>query len=122
MNIEKREIYRAIAELAYVVAKADKGLSAEERIAFYKIASEDLDYDSWAAQSRFELLDDVTHPSIDKAYNDAMHELKKYRDVFTTEMKDKALLVLQKLAASCNGLSANEAFIIDRFKKDLHQL
>jgi len=36
MDIEKREIYRAIAELAYVVAKADKGLSAEERVAFIK--------------------------------------------------------------------------------------
>jgi hypothetical protein len=122
MDIEKREIYRAIAELAYVVAKADKGLSAEERIAFYKIAAEDLDYDSWAAQSRFELLDDVTHPSIEKAYNDAIHELKKYKDHFTSELKEKALLVLQKVAASCNGLSANEAFIIDRFKKDLQQL
>ena len=122
MDIEKREIYRAIAELAYFVAKADKGLSAAERIAFYKIAAEDLDYDSWAAQSRFELLDDVIHPSIDKAYNDAIHELKKYKDNLTNELKDKALLVLQKLAASCNGLSANEAFILDRFKKDLHQL
>ena len=122
MDIEKREIYRAIAELAYVVAKADQGLSAEERIAFYRIAAEDLDYDSWAAQSRFELLDDVVHPSLEKAYNDAIHELKKYKDHLTGELKDKAILVLQKLAASCNGLSANEAFIIDRFKKDLQHL
>jgi len=122
MDIEKREIYRAIAELAYVVAKADKGLSAEERMAFYKIAAEDLDYDSWAAQSRFELLDDVTHPSIEKAYNDAIHELKKYKDYLTDELKATALLVMQKVAASCDGFSANEAFIIDRFKKDLQQL
>ena len=97
MDIEKREIYRAIAELAYVVAKADKGLSAEERIAFYKIAAEDLDYESWAAQSRFELLDDVIHPSIEKAYNDAIHELRKYKDHFTDELKDKALLYYRKL-------------------------
>ncbi len=122
MDIEKREIYRAIAELAYVIAKADKGLSVEERNAFYKIASEELDYESWAAQSRFELLDEVTHPSIEKAYNDAMHELRKYKDHFTHELKEKALLVLQQMAASCNGLSANEAFIIDRFKKDLQHL
>ena len=122
MDIEKREIYRAIAELAYVVAKADKGLSAEERMAFYKIAATDLDYDSWAAQSRFELLDEVIHPSIEKAYNDAIHELKKYKEHFTPDLKDKAILVLQKVAASCNGLSANEAFIIDRFKKDLQHL
>jgi len=119
MDIEKREIYRAIAEMAYVIGKADKGLSAEERLAFYKIIEKDLDYESWAAQSRFELLDEVIQPSIEKAYNDAMHDLRKYKEHFTDELKDKALLVLQKVAASCNGLSANEVFIIDRFKKDL---
>lgn len=122
MDIEKREIYRAIAEMAYVIAKADKGLSAEERMAFYKIIEEDLDYESWAAQSRFELLDEIIQPSIEKAYNDAIHELRKYREHFTDELRDKALLVLQKIAASFNGLSQNEAFIIDRFKKDLKGL
>ena len=122
MDIEKREIYRAIAEIAYVIAKADRGLSAEERMAFNKIISEDLDYESWAAQSRFELLDEVIQPSIEKAYNDAIHELRKYKAHFTDELKGKALLVLQKIAASFNGLSQNEAFIIDRFKKDLKSL
>jgi len=119
MDIEKREIYRAIAEMAYVIAKADKGLSAEERMAFYRIAQEDLDYESWAAQSRFELLDEVIQPSIEKAYNDAIHDLRKYKEYFTDELKDKAILVMQKVAASCNGFSSYEAFIIDRFKNDL---
>jgi uncharacterized tellurite resistance protein B-like protein len=122
MDIPLREIYRAIGELAYVVAKADKGLSAEERAAFYQIAQEELNYESWAAQSRFDLLDEVVKPSIDVAYNDAIHELRKYKDHFTADLKDKALLVLQKVAASCNGLGPNEAFILDRFRKDLEVL
>ena len=122
MDIEKREIYRAIAELAYVIAKADKGLSATERAAFYQIAQDELDYESWAAQSRFELLDEVLQPSIEKAYNYAIHDLKKHKDHFTPALRQKTLNVLQKVAASCNGLSANEAFIIDRFKKDLDDL
>jgi len=119
MDIEKREIYRAIAEMAYVIAKADKGLSAVERMAFYKIAEEELDYESWAAQSRFELLDEVMQPSIEKAYNDAIHDLRKHKKYFTDELKDKAVVVMQKIAASCNGFSSYEAFIIDRFKNDL---
>ncbi len=122
MDIDKREIYRAIGELAYVVAKADKGLSAEERKAFRRIMSEDLDFDSWSAISRFELLDEVTHPSIDKAYNEAIYELKKHKDHLTPLLKAKTLLVTQKIAATFNGLSANEAFIIDRLKKDLDHL
>lgn len=122
MNIERREIYRAIGELAYVVAKADNGLTSEERAAFYQIAEEELDYESWAAQSRFELLDEIVQPSMDKAYNDALHELRKYKDHFSDDLKDKAVLVLQKVAACCNGLGANETFVIDRFRKDLKSL
>lgn len=122
MDIEKREIFRAIAEMAYVIAKADKGLSAEERRAFHKIVEEELDYESWAAQSRFELLDEVTQPSMDKAYNEAMHDFRKYKDHLTDELKGKVITVMQKVAEACSGLSDQEAFIIDRVKRDLQQL
>lgn len=122
INFERREIYRAIGELAYVVAKADRGLTLTEKKAFYQIAREELEYDSWAAQSRFELLDEVTQPSIDRAYNDALHELRKYSSALTPELKSKAMVVLQRVAACCDGLNANEAFVLDRFRKDLQSL
>jgi uncharacterized tellurite resistance protein B-like protein len=122
MQIEQREIYRAIAEMAYVIAKADKGLSAEERMTFNQIVEEELDFNSWVAQSRFELLDEVTQPSIDIAYNEALHDLKKYRDHLTPELKATAIRVMQKVAESCSGYSEKEKLIIDRFKSDLKSL
>jgi uncharacterized tellurite resistance protein B-like protein len=122
MEIQRREIYRAIAEIAYVVAKADKGLSAEERIAFNKIIETELDYESWVAQSRFELMDEVTSPSIEKAYNEAIHDLRKYKKHLTPELKEKALRVFTKVAEACSGFSEKEAFIIDRFKQDLNDM
>lgn len=122
MQIEKREIYRSIAEMAYVIAKADRGLSATERIAFQRIIEEELDFDSWAAQSRFELLDEVIQPSIGKVYNDAVHDLRKYRGHFTDELKEKSIRVIQKVADACSGFSEKEAFIIDRFKNDIKEL
>lgn len=122
MEIEKREIYRAIAEMAYVIAKADKGLSAEERMTFNKIVEEELELNSWIAQSRFELLDEVTQPSIDLAYNEALHDLKKYKEFLTEELKQKALRVLLKVAESCSGYSEKERLIIDRFKNDLKSI
>lgn len=121
-NIARREIYRAIGELSYVVAKADHGLSAEEKAAFYRIAREELDFDSWAAESRFELLDEVVQPSIDRAYNEALHELRKYSEAMTDDLKQKAMTVLQRVAATCQGLSAKETFVLDRFRKDLQSL
>jgi tellurite resistance protein len=122
MQIEQREIYRAIAEMAYVIAKADKGLSAEERMTFNEIVEKELALNSWVAQSRFELLDEVTQPSIDIAYNEALHDLKKYREYLTDELKEKAVRVMQKVAESCSGYSEKERLIIDRFKSDLKSI
>ena len=122
MQIEKLELYRCIAELAYVMAKVDKGLSSPERLAFYKVINEELEYDAWAAQSRFELLDEVVEPSLDKAYNEALHDLRKYKAYVTPELKEKTLRVLQRVAEACNGFDEKEALIMDRIKRDLRQL
>jgi uncharacterized tellurite resistance protein B-like protein len=122
MEIEKREIYRGIAEMAYVIAKADKGLSASERIAFQNIIDDELDFDSWAAQSRFELLDEITEPSIEKVYNEAIYDFRKYKNHFTPELKEKAIKVMSRVAEACSGFSDKEAFIIDRFRNDLKLL
>ncbi len=122
MEIEKREIYRAIAEMAYVIAKADKGLSADERMAFNNIVEEELQLNSWIAQSRFELLDEITQPSIDQAYNEALHDLKKYRDHLTEDLKARILRVVTRVAESCSGYSEKERIIIDRLKGDLKSI
>lgn len=122
MNIEKQEIYRGIAEMAYVIAKADKGLSAEERIAFQKIIQEELSFDSWAALSRFELLDEVTQPSTEVAYKEAMHEFRKYKSFLTENLKQTCVRVMQKVADSCSGFSEKEVAIMDRFRNDIREL
>lgn len=122
MSLEKKEIYRSIAEMAYVVAKADKGLSRQEKVTFDTIIEAELGLDSWAAQSRFELLDEVINPSIDEAYNDAIRDFKKYRTQLTPELIELTLRVLNKVAESCSGSSATENLIIDRVKRELNNL
>lgn len=122
MQIEKLELYRCIAELAYVIAKVDRGLSSPERVAFYKVINEELEFDAWAAESRFEILDEVVEPSVDKAYNEAIHDFRKYRQFVTPDIKEKTIRVLKKVAEACNGFNEKEALIMDRIKKDLDQL
>ncbi|MFN3841356.1 MAG: hypothetical protein ACK4RF_11695 [Cyclobacteriaceae bacterium] len=122
MEIPKREIYRSIAEVAYVIAKADKGLSPTERMAFTDIIKEELEYDSWVAQSRFELLDEVTNPSLEEAYKDAMNDFKKYKSHLTPELKETAKRVVRRVADSCCGFSPKEAMILGRFENDLAEL
>ena len=118
----KTELCRAIAEMAYVIAKADHGLSAEERMAFNKIVQEELDFQAWAAQSRFELLDEVTQPSLETAYNEAMHEFRKHKNHLTEDLKQKAFRVMTKVAEACRGFSEQEAVILNKFKNDLQNL
>jgi uncharacterized tellurite resistance protein B-like protein len=122
MDIERIELFRAIAEMAYVIAKADRGLSAQERMAFHKIVEEELEFESWAAQSRFELLDEVTQPTIEVAYNEAIHDFKKYKKHLTSDLKKKAIIVLEKVAEACSGFSEHEVLILEKFKSDLSNL
>ncbi|UII24908.1 hypothetical protein LVD15_16540 [Fulvivirga maritima] len=115
---EKREIYRAIGELAYVIAKATNGLQPEEKAAFMQIIKEELKFEAWAAESRFEILDEKIHPTIDHAYNEALHGLKLYKEQLTPELKTTAVTVLRKVAQACGNTEIDE-FILDRFESDL---
>lgn len=117
---EKREIYRAIGELAYIIAKVD-GLRLEEKKAFMEVVEEELKFDAWAAESRFEILDEKVHPTLEHAYNEALHEFKLYKDHLTPELKAKTLKVLKKVAETC-GKSEMKDFIIDRLEHDLKSL
>jgi tellurite resistance protein len=122
MDFQKREIYRAIAEVAYVIAKADRGLSPKERMAFNDIIREELDYDAWVAESRFEILDELVNPTMEEAYKQAMANFRRYKNVLTPELKEKAKRVVQQVAEACCGFSAKEGLILARFEKDLNEL
>jgi len=119
---EKREIYRAIGELVYVIAKAHDGIVIAEKKKFYEVIEKELNFEAWAAQSRFELLDEVTHPTLEHAYNDAMFEFRKYKDYLTEEMKEMAIRVLQEVANAYKGSSEFQNFILDRFMYDINHM
>ena len=119
---EKRELYRAIGEMAYVIAKAHKGLQAKEKIAFFEIIEKELHFEAWAAESRFELLDEVTHPTLEHAYNEAINEFRKYKDHLDEPLKKVALRVLKAVAEAYHGTSEMQEFVLGRFVDDLKKL
>lgn len=118
---ETREIHRAIGELAYVIAKAQSGHEIDEKKAFFDIIERELDYDAWAAESRFEILDEKVHPTIDHAYNAAMHDFKVYKDHLTPQLKETTIRVMEAVARVYYK-SEIQQFIIDRLKGDLKRL
>ena len=115
---ERREIHRAIGELAYVISRAQAGHELDEKKAFFDIIERELNYDAWAAESRFEILDEKVHPTKDHAYNDAIYGFKMYKDHLTPELKETTLRVVEAVARVYYK-SETQQFIIDRLKNDL---
>lgn len=117
-----REIYSAVGELAYVITKAHDGLQYEERKEFTDLIEEELGEHGLAATSRFELLDEVTNPSLEEAYNAAMNKLRTVKDHVDEPIKKKMLEILKKVALSYKGIDQVEQFILGRIKQDLKRL
>jgi hypothetical protein len=67
-------------------------------------------------------LDEVTQPSLEEAYTDAMIDLKRYKGSLTPALKEKAKRVIRRVADACGGFSAKEALILVRFERDLDAL
>lgn len=118
---EQREIHRAIGELAYVIAIARNGLQLEEKKTFFEIIERELNFNAWAAESRFEILDEKIHPTIDHAYNEAIHELRMHKAYLTPELKEVTIRVVEKVANTFEKTDIQE-FIIDRLKNDLKSM
>lgn len=119
---EKRDLYRAVATLAYIIACADGVLQDEERNAFAKIVSDELDeQEQWSALSRFEILEEGL-PSIEQAYKSALFEISQSKNIFTQEMRSKFIHVLERVADAYKGTDSHEDLILERFKKDTERL
>lgn len=117
-----REIYSAVGELAYVITKAHDGLQSEERREFINLIEEELGDNGLAATSRFELLDEITRPTLEEAYNAAFNKLRHVKDHVDDAIKTKMLDILRKVALSYKGINQVEAFILGRIKQDLKRL
>ena len=123
MGYELNEIYRGIGEMAYVIAHASTGFDGKDKQAFYDIIEEELKFGSWAAESRFELLEDQLHPDIESAYRAAIYEFRKYHDHLDEEIKEKAVRVIKKIAEVYHGHTSKvEQFIINQFEKELESI
>ena len=118
----KENLYRALAGLAYAIAMCDGSLQASEKAAFLKTISEDLGEDYWIAESRFELLENETTPSIESAYNNTLFVIRRNKMAFDEAIKKRYMRVIKDVAEAYAGTEDAEEFIIERFKMDLREM
>lgn len=118
---ERNNIIRALAGLSYAIAMCDGELQESERKIFKETMEEELGDDFWIAESRFDLLENETTPSIENAYNHALFTIKRNRSAFSDDMKDTFVRTLDRVAEAYKGTEDSEEFIIGRLKQDLRE-
>ncbi len=121
ISLEDSNLYRAIAELAYAIAKADGTLDAKEQDAFKKIIEKELLVDDWVAGIRFDAIFTTLVPSVEESYKHAITLLRRNKENLTQALVIKFNNILRKVA-EVSGISLEEQSIIERFNKDLNDM
>ena len=122
LSLEERDIYRAIGELAYVIAAVDNVLSKTEKIVFEEAVKEDLGANSWLALDRFEQLEnEEIERNIDATYNRVLFVMRKNKDTLTETHIEQFISVLEKVAG-VSGVSEEELSIITQFQVDVKRI
>lgn len=115
-------LVQALAELAYSIALADGELEEKEKIAFNEIIESELGKSAWSAKNRFNILEERISPNIEQSYKFAMFAIKTNKKDFDSNLKQKYINVIERIANSVEGLREEEQDLIKRFKKDVELL
>ena len=121
LSLGERNLYRAVGELAFVIAKADNIMREEERRAFHKVIVEDFGENSWIALDRFQFIENIPTSDVESTYNHVIFLIKQNKQALTEDLVIKFIHVIEKVAEVA-GIHENQYKYIDRFKADLQKI
>jgi hypothetical protein len=122
LSLEVRNLYRAIGELAYVLAKSDNYLSRVERIVFQEAIKEELGKESWLAKDRFDMLDNQqVKSSLEQTYHRVLFIFRQNKYGLTEDLIEKFIAVLEKVGG-VSGITDEEIAFIERFREDVQKI
>ena len=115
MHVSKEQLYDALGELIYAVAKSD-GLVQESETAKLE---ELLMAHPWAREIRWSFnYEKLKQNSVEEAYAKALETCKNYGQ---SEEYPFLFEVLNAIAKASDGVDSSEKGIIDRFQKELKE-
>lgn len=118
---EELNVSRAIAELAYAIAKADGVLDDQERQAFLQILTQEFELSETTARLRFEAIFQSANNSVEVAYQQAIFLLQRNKKALNADVISRCKAALLKVA-EVSGVSQEEKRILERFNKDIQQI
>jgi uncharacterized tellurite resistance protein B-like protein len=117
-------LYYALGQLAYAIARADGNIQPEEKLALQAILAEEtrdhgVDFDN--AEIVFNLMERDETDAL-KSYEWAMNELKRNSHYFIPAIRDKFVQALERIARAYPPLVPEEKRLLERFKKEVREV
>lgn len=114
-------LYYALGELAYAVAKADGRIQKDEVKKLHTILESELEVPG-DSLSVAEIIFDIMNrheTDAETAYGNAMHQVRLYSHYLTPELKLSILRVVEKIAKAFPPPLVSEKNMIARLRKDI---
>lgn len=118
LSLTERNLYRAVGELSFVIAKADNILREDERKAFHQVIKEEFGENSWIAEDRFTLIEKTPTSDVESTYNHVLFMIRQNKHGLTEELVETFIRVITRVAEVAN-IHENQMCYITRFEEDL---
>lgn len=114
-------LYYALGEMSYAIAKADGRIQNDEVKKFHGILEAELQVpeDSFSVADIIFHIMDKDHVDSETAYQNAMNQMRLYSQYFTPEMKLAFLHVAEKVGNAFPPTLRSEKNMIARFRKEM---
>lgn len=119
-----QNLYYAIGELAYAVAKADGRVQAEEKKKFHDLVAEEVKKENFSFDISDIIFQIMTKDkaSLPDSYHWAIRELKLNSHYLSPKIKASIVSVMEKVAAFYPPVTIEESKLIEKFKKEIEPL
>ncbi len=118
---QEKNLYRAVAELAYTVSFADQDVSEDEVEAFFQVIQEVIGEGEVLARKHFNFINQSIHPKVEDSYRHAIQIIQKNKASLDRVLIRKFLHILERVA-KVRGISEEEEVILNRFEEDVLQI
>lgn len=117
-------IFYALGQLAYAIAKADGNIQDEEKMALHSILVQEArrhEIELDISAIIFELLQ-RDNTDIERSYTWAMNELKRNSHYFVPAIREKFINILERVARAYPPVVPEERRLLERFKREVRML
>jgi uncharacterized tellurite resistance protein B-like protein len=117
-------LHYAIGELAYAIAKADGHVQKEEQQKFHDMVVKELhdrNYSFSISEIIFQVMN-KSKTSLSDSYHWALEQIKLNSHYLSPDLKQKFIIVMERVAAAYPPVTDQERALIQNFKRDIAPL